>query len=151
MKKRKDVNDYIDKFIQKIEDDYFDGDWSGFVKVLFNECNQGFQIYVNEDILITDCAKELEEKEFNDVISLIKLNNKIEKDYGFRIINCYKIFGKGNYFNINFKKDGIEIDKDIDLSNCIARGKTFGKLVENEIDFEELLEEFEEEKEVVEF
>ena len=47
MKKRKDVNDYIDKFVQKIEDDHFDGDWSGFVSVLFNERDQDFKIYVN--------------------------------------------------------------------------------------------------------
>ena len=156
MKKRKDVNDYIDKFVKKIEDDYFDGDWSGFVRVLFNERDQDFKIYVNEDVLITDCAKELGKKEFNDVVSFIELNNEIENEYGFRIVNCCKTFGKDNPFNIendgryniNFKKDGIEIDKDIDLSDYIAQGKPFGELVENEIDFEELLEEFEEEKEL---
>lgn len=154
MKKRKDVNDYIDKFVQKIEDDYFDGDWSGFVSVLFTERDQDFKTYVNEDILITDCAKELGEKEFYDVVSFIKLNNEIENEYGFRIINCCKTFGKDNSFyiendgryNINFKKDGIEIDKDINLSDYIAQEKPFGELVENEINFEEILEEFEEEK-----
>lgn len=154
MVKRKDVENYIDEFVQKIEDDYFDGDWSGFVRVEFDERNQDFKVYINEDILITDNAKELGENELNDVISFINFNNALEREYGFRINNCYKTFGKDNPFkiendgryNITFIKDEIEIDKDIDLSYWFEKGKSFGNLVENEIDINELLMDFENER-----
>ncbi len=154
MRYQKNIEDTIEKFIKKIEDDYFNADWNGFLQVFFNERDRDFQVYVNEDILITDCAKELGEKEFNDVVSFIEFNNEIEKDYGFRVVHCYKLFGKDNPFkiendgryNISFVKDEIEIDKDIDISDCLRQGKFFGQLIENEMDFDELLEEFEREK-----
>ncbi len=148
-----DRTDYIDKFIQKIEDDYFKGDWNGFVKILFDEQDQDFQIYVNENILITDNAKELGEKEFNDVVSFIELNNKIYEEYGFAIVESYKMFGKRNpwsiindgRYNISFieAKSALEIDRDIDISEYDRQRNSFGELIEHEIDFDELFEEFE--------
>ena len=150
------VEEYIEDFEKKVnaelEQQKLD---RNFINVKFDEVKQDFQIYVNGDILIIDNAKELGADEIDEVISFIEFMNEMKEKHEIFIVDCEKhkdSIGFNRYYTFTFMKDGIEVEEDIELSGWIGQRysqgnkRTIKELIENEIDIDELLDEFEEEK-----